>query len=72
MKSNRIMMIHEVNKNRQEVIEKTKKKSPSHPFASVWILLYHDCNKSYLANSCDAHIRRCPNCQEGKARTSHM
>jgi hypothetical protein len=43
----------------QVLVEKTKDRSPNHPFATVWILR---CPRHgiYKANSCDFHIRKCP------------
>lgn len=50
------------NKHGQILVETTDQSSPNHAFAKVWIL---NCPKhgTYKANSCDFHIRRCP--QEG-------
>jgi hypothetical protein len=47
------------NKNGQILVETTDLSSPNHRFAKVWILR---CPKhgTYKANSCDFHIRRCP------------
>jgi hypothetical protein len=47
------------NTHGQVLLEKTAARSPNHPFATVWLLR---CPKHgpYRANSCDFHIRKCP------------
>jgi hypothetical protein len=55
-------LIGDKNSHGQELVEKTEERSPNHAFAKVWIV---NCptQGNYRANSCDFHIRRCP--QEG-------
>jgi hypothetical protein len=56
----------EHNTHRQILIEKTS--SPgNHRFAKLWKLQCSICESTYGANSCDFHLRRCPDCQNGKA-----
>jgi hypothetical protein len=50
------------NKHGQILVETTQQPSPNHAFAKVWILRCPT-HGTYKANSCDLHIRRCP--QEG-------
>jgi hypothetical protein len=49
-----------------EVVEKTKRKSPNHRYARIWILR---CSKGHVfeVNSCDAHERLCPSCDPNAA-----
>jgi hypothetical protein len=47
----------------KKVIRKTKERG-NHPFALVHILQC-ECGHRFGANSCDVHIRRCPNCEGG-------
>ena len=47
------------NRHGQILIEATKQPSPNHPFAKVWIVCCPT-HGIYKANSCDFHIRRCP------------
>lgn len=51
--------VGDANSNGQVLVEKTKDRSPNHPFAKVWIVR---CPRHgiYRANSCDFHIRKCP------------
>lgn len=57
--------VGDANAKSQVLIEKTQERSPNHRFAKVWILR---CPKhgNYKANSCDFHIRQCPE-EGGKA-----
>lgn len=55
-----------MNRNDQMVLRKTHIKSSSHPFAKVWEMRCWQCGAVYGSNSCDAHIRRCPECQQGR------
>ncbi len=57
--------VGEVNKNGQQVTEKTALKSSTHAFAKVWMMKCTRCGYEYGANGCDAHIRRCPSVIEG-------
>ena len=52
----------ESNRNGQKLLRKTEKKSTTHPFARIWVLQCGKCHEKYGSNSCDAHIRKCPNC----------
>jgi Zn finger protein HypA/HybF involved in hydrogenase expression len=56
---------NDTNVHNQKLIEKTAL-AGNHPFAKMWKLECCECNQTYGANSCDFHIRRCPNCQGGK------
>ena len=49
------------NRNGLVLVRKTNERSSTHPFALVWVLR---CPRGHRvrANSCDAHIRRCPTC----------
>lgn len=59
------MNINDINKNKQQVINKTDNHSLSHPFAKIWVLLCLRCKNEYGCNGSDAHLRKCPNCQGG-------
>ncbi|GAB4068177.1 hypothetical protein KHC28_23600 [Ancylobacter sonchi] len=54
-----------VNARGQKLVEKTGWRG-NHRFAIVWLLQCTSCGTGYGANSCDFHIGRCPNCQDGK------
>ena len=43
-----------------KILERSDKQSPNHPYAKVW-LAECSCGEIFRINSCDAHIRRCPN-----------
>ena len=49
------------NPNGLVLVRKTNERSSTHRFALVWVLR---CPQGHRvrANSCDAHIRRCPTC----------
>jgi hypothetical protein len=51
--------VGDANATGQVLVEKTEERSPNHPFAKVWIVR---CPRHgvYRANSCDFHIRKCP------------
>jgi len=55
-----------MNKNGQVLVEKTRLPSTSHPYAKIWKARCSACGTMYGLNSCDFHIRRCPNCQGGE------
>ena len=55
----------QVNRHGQQVKRKTRDQSPNHRFAKVDILHCTYCGHTYGANSCDAHERKCPKCQDG-------
>lgn len=54
--------IGEQNKNKQILMRKTPQKSTTHPFALIWVMRCSRCNHEYGCNGCDAHERRCPQC----------
>jgi hypothetical protein len=56
----------ELNRNGQELVQKTTTKSTTHPFARIWRMRCSKCGNEYGSNSCDAHIRRCPRCSAGQ------
>lgn len=56
------MQIDEFNDNRQRLVEKTTRRSTTHRFARIWVLECERCGHRYGSNSCDAHIRLCPDC----------
>ena len=49
------------NPNRLVLVRKTNERSSTHRFALVWVLRCPEGHR-VRANSCDAHIRRCPTC----------
>jgi hypothetical protein len=55
------MNVGESNRNGQVLLEKTKRKSSTHPFARIWKMR---CSRghTYGSNSCDAHERKCAKC----------
>lgn len=62
----------ETNDNGQTLLRKTKDLSPRYhprpdhlPKVYIWIMDCSKCGHRYGANNCDAHLRRCPNCQGG-------
>lgn len=57
--------IGDTNTHGQSLMGRTTE-SGNHRFARKWILKCGTCGRSYGANSCDFHIRRC-SCQGGKA-----
>jgi hypothetical protein len=60
--------VGEANANRQELVRKTSAPSTTHPFAKIWVMRCRVCGGEYGSNSCDAHIRRCPNCSPAAAK----
>jgi len=42
------------------------RRSDSHPFASLHKMQCTICGMAYGANSCDVHLRKCPNCHGGQ------
>ncbi|MEA1961330.1 MAG: hypothetical protein U9N81_08695 [Bacillota bacterium] len=59
------------NKNGQQLIEKTEMPSSTHYNQKIWIVKCedqngHGCKTIYGVNGCDFHIRKCPNCQQGR------
>ena len=54
------------NPNGQIVVEKLEGKT-NHRFAKPYRMKCTLCQHEYIANSCDAHLRLCPNCQDGAA-----
>lgn len=65
-RSRSVMESGTVNRNGQELVEKGTAKSTSHRFATIWRMRCSKCGNEYGSNSCDAHIRRCPRCSDGK------
>lgn len=61
------MDLNEENPNRQRVVAKTELKSTTHRFALIWHMRCGECGAEYGSNSCDAHIRRCPQCDRSAA-----
>lgn len=61
------MNIGDFTKNRQELLEKTGRKSTTHRYATIWRVRCEKCDQQYGSNSCDVHIRRCPYCSHGAA-----
>ena len=64
-------VVGDVNKHGQKLIRKTTLRG-NHPFARLWVLRCSEpgCNQEYEANSCDFHIRRCPDHGGKPASTS--
>jgi len=58
----------DVNKNGQEFVRRTGKKSTTHDYATIWVMRCPTCRKEYGSNSCDAHNRRCPLVRHGVGR----
>lgn len=50
-----------------QIIIKGLQGNTNHPFAKPYLLKCEHCSHEYIANSCDVHLRRCPNCQDGAA-----
>ncbi len=61
------MKIGEINRNGQSLLKITVKKSTTHPYANIWVMKCIHCGNEYGCNSCDAHIRKCPNCDKSAA-----
>jgi hypothetical protein len=59
------MNVGDKNQNDQELIRRTATPSGTHPFARVWEMECGRCGHRYGCNSCDAHIRHCPQAHEG-------
>jgi hypothetical protein len=53
-----------VNPHGHKVIRSTGRRD-SHRFALVYEMECTECGEVYGANSCDIHLRKCPNCQGG-------
>lgn len=53
------------NSNGQVLIKKTTQPSPNFRVQKIWEMECKHCQHRYGANGCDAHERRCPNCQGG-------
>ena len=56
----------DVNKNKQELINKTQHENGNNPHAKIWIVQCTLCNFVYGINGFDFHIRKCPDCQNGR------
>ena len=61
------MQLGDVNDHSQELVRKTDLKSTTHKFAKIWVMRCHECESEYGCNSCDAHIRKCPLCDNTSA-----
>lgn len=59
------MRIGEVNKNGQKLVAITDQIG-NHPNSRLQRLECPGCGHSYLANACDAPLRKCPKCQGGR------
>lgn len=62
------MEIGQANRNQQVLVRRSSQRSSTHPFAKVWIMRCQGCDQEYGCNSCDAHLRQCPNCSPRAAR----
>jgi hypothetical protein len=54
-----------VNRNDQEVVERTERAGTDHG-QRVYIILCRRCRRRYGANGSDIWLRKCPHCQDGK------
>lgn len=61
------MNIGEINRNGQTLVKKTDAKSTTHSFATIWVMSCTECGNEYGCNSCDAHLRKCPQCDKTAA-----
>jgi len=61
------MEIGDLNANGQKLVRRTNSSSTTHAFATIWVMCCRDCGEEYGCNSCDAHIRRCPFCDNTAA-----
>lgn len=61
------MIEGESNINEQILISRTNTPSNSHRFAKIWVMRCSRCTYEYGCNSCDAHIRSCPSCNQSAA-----
>jgi rRNA maturation endonuclease Nob1 len=59
------MDVGDVNRAGQELLRKTAARSTTHRFARIWAMRCSACNHEFGSNSCDAHLRRCPECGNG-------
>ena len=62
------MKVGETNQNGQLLVCKTPIPSPNFRGQKVWIMecVKRKCGHWYGANGCDAHERKCPNCDGGR------
>jgi hypothetical protein len=58
--------VGEANSKGQTLVRMTREKSRTHDFARVWVMRCGKCGSEYGSNSCDAHIRNCPDCSGGR------
>lgn len=54
-----------VNTNRQVALKADERFASNHAYAKPWRMYCLECDCIYGANSCDIHLRCCPNCQNG-------
>jgi len=59
------MNVGDSNTKGQRLVAKSDNRSTSHRWAKIWTMQCDACGFTYGSNSCDAHIRKCPGCQEG-------
>jgi hypothetical protein len=64
--------VGDVNKHGQTLLAKTEERG-NHHFARLWRLRCSEpgCGLEYEANSCDFHIRRCPNHGQPRTQLTH-
>ena len=55
-----------VNKNRQKNLGRTEKQAVR-PYANIYQMCCEICGHKYFANGSDIHLKKCPQCQGGKA-----
>lgn len=60
------LVIGAVNRNGQHLLQDLNRASATHPSAKIYRLRCLFCGHNYGANGCDVHIRKCPECQEGR------
>ena len=66
MTKNEITQEGYVNQNRQIALKEDSNFISNHDFAKSWKMYCLICDHIYGANSCDIHLRLCPNCQNGQ------
>ena len=61
-----------ININNQKVVGKTDEYTSNHAYGTAWAMHCLNCSHEYAANSCDAHNRKCPKCQNGSSSLSKI
>ena len=63
--------VGERNPNGLRLVRKTDERSNSHRFAHIWVV---QCERGHEGgvNSCDFHLRRCPDCDPTAAEWERM